>query len=337
MNVRDDISPCKWCARRGQCDPQCSYYADISDITTNNKASLSKIQELTYELEVKEAMSQDIITVNPNDAMVDVKIILRDNRISGLPVVNHGKLTGIVSLENVITFIMNGGVDEKVRDNMTKGVKSLYADEPLIYAVSKFEQFGYGRFPVLDRDTAKLVGIITKGDVIKCLLSNLHISYYDEEIHKYRASHIFEDITSDETTLILRHKIKGGNYKVAGGQSGHLKVNLRRLNIPPHIIRRIIVAACEAEMNIIVFTDGGELTVYVEEDKVTINAIDNGPGIPDIDKAMQSGYSTAPDWVRELGFGAGMGLPNIKSCSDEMRIDSTPGKGTNLEFVVFLK
>ncbi len=74
----------------------------------------------------------------------------------------------------------------------------------------------------------------------------------------------------------------------------------------------------------------------MEEDKISVNAIDHGPGIPDIEKAMQPGFSTAPDWVREMGFGAGMGLPNIKNCSDEMRINTTPEEGTNLELIFYL-
>jgi serine/threonine-protein kinase RsbT len=89
-------------------------------------------------------------------------------------------------------------------------------------------------------------------------------------------------------------------------------------------------------MNIIIFTDGGEIIARVEEDKIRVNAMDNGPGIPDVEKAMQPGYSTAPDWVREMGFGAGMGLPNIKNCTDDMNINSRPGKGTKLEFIVYL-
>ena len=156
-----------------------------------------------------------------------------------------------------------------------------------------------------------MVGILTKGDIIKCLLKKLEIDYHEEEIHKYRASHIFEDINSDNTTLILRHKIIGGNHKHAGEQSGYLKINLLRLGIPPQIVRRIVIASCEAEMNIIIYTEGGELTVCVEEESITVNAIDSGPGIPDIEK--------------------------IKNCSDEMRIDSKPGEGTNVEFVFFLK
>lgn len=297
----------------------------------------STIQELTYELRVQEAMRREVITVSPEITMNMVREIFRKNRISGLPVVENDKLLGIISLENFITCIMNGGIEETVRNNMTTAVHVLYADEPLIHAVSKFEESGYGRFPVLDRDTAKLAGIITKGDVIECLLKKLHIRYYEEEIHKYRASHIFEDLGSEKTTLTLRYNIAGGSYKSAGKQSNALKVNLLRLGVLPQAIRRITVAACEAEMNIIVFTDGGELVASVEEDKITVHAIDHGPGIPDIEQAMQPGYSTAPDWVREMGFGAGMGLPNIKSCSDAMRIDTVVGQGTNLEFVVFLK
>jgi anti-sigma regulatory factor (Ser/Thr protein kinase)/predicted transcriptional regulator len=282
-------------------------------------------------------MSPDVISVRPTDTMTEVRKLLLDNRISGLPVVEHEKLTGIISLDNFITCIMYGRMNETVSDHMTVEVVSFYPDEPLIHAINKFEKLGYGRFPVLDRNTKKLVGIITKGDIIKCLLKKLETNYHEEEIHKYRASHIFEDINSDQTRLILRHNITGGNHKHAGEQSGYLKTNLLRLGIPPQIVRRIVIASCEAEMNIIIFTEGGEIAACVEEDKITVNAIDHGPGIPDIEKALQPGFSTAPDWVRDMGFGAGMGLPNIKNCSDEMRIDSKPGEGTNVEFVVFLR
>lgn len=217
---------------------------------------------------------------------------------------------------------------------MTGDLKFIHSDEPLIHAISRFDKLGFGRFPVVERNSKKLVGIITKGDIIKCLLKKLEIDYQHDEIQKYRASHIFEDINSDRTTVILRHKIKGQDYKKAGEQSGNLKVNLLRLGVPAKIARRVVIASCEVEMNIIIFTDGGEIIARIEEDKIQVNAIDSGPGIQDIDKAMQPGFSTAPDWVREMGFGAGMGLPNIKNCTDEMKINSQIGKGTNLEFIV---
>ena len=299
-----------------------------------DKVSSLKIQELAYELKVEDAMSSDIVTVAPNSKMSDVRRILKDKRISGLPVVEKENIVGIISIENFIKCLVDGGINNKVKDHMTADIKCINSDEPLIHAISRFDNLGYGRFPVVERDSEKLVGIITKGDIIKCLLKKLEIDYHFEEIQKYRASHIFKDINSDRTTVILRHKIKGKDYKKAGEQSGHLKVNLLRLGIPAKTARRVVIASCEAEMNIIIFTDGGELIARIEEDKIQVNAIDDGPGIQDINKAMQPGFSTAPDWVREMGFGAGMGLPNIKNCTDKMKIDSKIGKGTNLEFIV---
>lgn len=132
----------------------------------------------------------------------------------------------------------------------------------------------------------------------------------------------------------MHYCIKGGSFDHAGEASSQLKRNLQTLGLPPDAIRRIAIASYEAEMNLVVFTEGGELVACVEPRKVTINAVDIGPGIPDIELAMQPGYSTAPDWVRELGFGAGMGLPNIKKCSDEMKLESKVGVGTNLQFTV---
>jgi CBS domain-containing protein/anti-sigma regulatory factor (Ser/Thr protein kinase) len=304
---------------------------------TKDKVSPTKTQELAYEFKVKDAMTAEIISVSPKNTMSDVRKILQNKRISGMPVVDRGKLVGIISIDNFIDCIMSGRIDEIVENNMTTKIESLYSDEPLIHAISKFDRLGYGRFPVLEHDTGKLVGVITKGDIIKCLLKKLEINYHEEEIQRYRASHIFEDIRSDKTTLALTYKIKGGDYKHAGEQSGYLKINLLRLGISPPVARRVIVASCEAEMNIIIFTEGGEISARVEEDRIRVNAVDNGPGIQDVEKAMEPGFSTAPDWVREMGFGAGMGLPNIENCADEMKIDSKPGQGTNLEFSVFME
>jgi anti-sigma regulatory factor (Ser/Thr protein kinase) len=106
------------------------------------------------------------------------------------------------------------------------------------------------------------------------------------------------------------------------------------LGIHPHVIRRVAVATYEAEINIVVYTEGGEIVAEVRPNHIKIEALDKGPGIPDIEQAMQPGYSTAPDWVREMGFGAGMGLPNIKSCADEMQLRSTVGVGTHLTITI---
>jgi anti-sigma regulatory factor (Ser/Thr protein kinase) len=109
------------------------------------------------------------------------------------------------------------------------------------------------------------------------------------------------------------------------------------LGFQPETIRRVAISAFEAEMNMVIYTPEGELIAKIYPDKIIVKAKDSGPGIPDVNKAMRPGFSTAPDWVRELGFGAGMGLPNIKNYSDEMMLESKLNKGTNLNFVVHTK
>ena len=128
--------------------------------------------------------------------------------------------------------------------------------------------------------------------------------------------------------LTFHFDVDGENFVSAGQASVQVKKNLRELGFPPEVIRRVSIAMYEGEINMVIHAGGGEADVDVFEDRIVIVLTDHGPGIPDIDLAMQEGYSTATDRVRSLGFGAGMGLPNMKRYTDEMRIDSTVGKGT---------
>ncbi len=296
---------------------------------------ITRVQELVYELKVGDVMTRKVITVHPENRMSEFRKILKENLISGAPVVNgHHHLVGIMSIEDFINWLNSGEGDTKIEERMSKNVKTVYVDEPLVQAVSQFKKFGFGRFPVIERETGNLVGMITKGDIVKGMLKQMELDYHEEEIHRYRASHIFEDIIADHATLTLQYTVNGGNFKNAGESSSDLKKTLRRLNVHPRIIRRVVIATYEAEMNILIFAKKGELIVEVTPEHIRIEARDAGPGIPDIEKAMQSGYSTAPDWVREMGFGAGMGLENIKKCSNEMDIKSQVGKGTHLTFII---
>ncbi len=296
----------------------------------------SKTQELTYELKVEQVMHENVTTLKPESTMKDVRRILSKNKISGIPVVDDDILVGIITIEDfIICLLEDGEIDEKVENRMTKKVVTVYSDEPIVQVVSKFVKSGYGRFPVVDRDKKRLIGIITKGDIIGGLLKKLEIDYHKEEIHKSRASHIFEDVISDNSTLILQYHIKGGEFKKAGEQTSKFRKSLLRLGFLPETIRRVAIATFEAEMNIVIFTSGGEITAKIQPGNIMVSAIDSGPGIPDVNKVMRQGYSTAPDWVRELGFGAGMGLPNIKNYSDKMTLESKVNEGTNLNFVIY--
>lgn len=137
-------------------------------------------------------------------------------------------------------------------------------------------------------------------------------------------------------SLTFHFDVDGEDFTSAGQASVQVKKNLRRLGIPPEIIRQVSIAMYEGEINMVIHAGGGKADVIVSEDKIEIILEDHGPGIPDVELAMQEGYSTAPDSVRSLGFGAGMGLPNMKRYMDEMTIDSVVGKGTTVKMAVYL-
>ncbi len=130
--------------------------------------------------------------------------------------------------------------------------------------------------------------------------------------------------------LVFRFDVDGEDFTSAGQASVQVKKNLRQLGIDPEIIRRVSIAMYEGEINMVIHARGGVAEVRVDEDHIEIILEDHGPGIKDIDKAMQEGYSTAPDEIRSLGFGAGMGLPNMKRHTDSLEIFSTVGVGTKI-------
>ena len=125
-------------------------------------------------------------------------------------------------------------------------------------------------------------------------------------------------------------EIQGRNFDKAGEVSGEIKVILRDLGIDAVNLRRLVIVAYEGEMNVVMYANRATLTLILTDDDVNLEITDEGPGIPDIELALQEGYSTASDVMRELGFGFGMGLPNMKKNSDEFRIESEVGKGTSV-------
>lgn len=130
--------------------------------------------------------------------------------------------------------------------------------------------------------------------------------------------------------------VDGEDFSSAGHASISVKKSLRQLGIPPETIRKVSIAMYEGEINMVIHAGGGEADVIVYEDRIEICLKDNGPGIADVKLAMQEGFSTAPDNIRSLGFGAGMGLPNMKRYSDSMEIDTELGKGTCITMTVML-
>ena len=132
----------------------------------------------------------------------------------------------------------------------------------------------------------------------------------------------------------LHYDVPGDDFTRAGEASGAVKATLKKLGFPPEVIRKVAIAMYEGEINLVIHAGGGEADVEILPNRITVVLTDHGPGIPDVEKAMQEGFSTAPENVRNLGFGAGMGLPNIKKYTDDLQIDTELGVGTRITMTV---
>ena len=140
----------------------------------------------------------------------------------------------------------------------------------------------------------------------------------------------------DKQGLVLEFLLKAGDFNAAGEASGRIKKVLQQIGVKADVIRRIAISAYEGEMNVIIHSVGGVIEAHIFPDRTELDIKDQGPGIADVKLAMQEGYSTAPDNIRALGFGAGMGLPNMKRYTDEMKIDTVLKKGTTVTMKVYI-
>jgi CBS domain-containing protein/anti-sigma regulatory factor (Ser/Thr protein kinase) len=305
-------------------------------ITDRDANEINRVEELSYDLKVRDVMTTKLITASPQESLFDVLELLRINRISGVPVVQDDELIGIISIEDIVHAMEKNDLTEMVGQYMTHFLVTVANYDSIYKAMQTFAERKVGRLPVVDENN-KLVGMITKGDITRGILTALQKDYKEEEVRRYRASHLFEDIISDRTTLVLRYNIKARDFTHGGNASSNIKRALLRLGADAQIARRCGIAVYEAEMNLIIHsTNGGILKLEVEPHRITMSTTDDGPGISDIEQVLQPGYSTATDQVREMGFGAGMGLVNINRCVDKMEIESTVGKGTKLIMRIYV-
>ena len=139
-----------------------------------------------------------------------------------------------------------------------------------------------------------------------------------------------------DEAIVLKYEISPDDFTRAGEASSDVKGKLKQLGVSPEAVRKVAIAMYEGEINMVIHARGGEITVEITPSEIKMILADVGPGIPDVDQAMKAGYSTAPDEVRSLGFGAGMGLPNMKKYTDDMKIDTTIGVGTTITMIVRL-
>ena len=139
-----------------------------------------------------------------------------------------------------------------------------------------------------------------------------------------------------DEAIVLKYEISPDDFTRAGEASSDVKGKLKQLGVSPEAIRKVAIAMYEGEINMVIHANGGEITVEITPVEIKMILADVGPGIPDVEQAMKAGYSTAPDEVRSLGFGAGMGLPNMKKYTDDMTIETKMGVGTTITMIVKL-
>jgi len=294
---------------------------------------ISIISELMYQLKVRDVMTKNVHTVAPENTLREVQAVMRDNKISGVPVASDGKLVGIISLDDIIRALDFGEMDSTAEDKMTREVQTVGVGVSVIKAIDEMEQCGFGRLPVIDRDH-NLVGIVTHWDVVKKLIFLLQDVVLKAEARERSLADATPAPANEVEGATYEFEVRKDDFENAGIAASTVKKQLQKMEVSPAIIRRIAVAMYETEINIIIHSLGGKMTAEIFPDRVRVISKDEGPGIANVEKALTEGFSTASAKAREMGFGAGMGLPNIKRCVDDFKIESAAGESTTIVFGV---
>ncbi len=302
----------------------------MNDIPPTRDDSALRIQELAYGVKVRDVMTTKVFAVTRNCTMREVQAVMKNNGISGVPVVDDRHVIGIISMNDIVNALEGGCLDDAVALHMVPDVQTLSDEVPLTFAMSAFSKYSYRRLPIVNRKN-ELVGIITPRNINLSLISEL--SRQLDEIEENGAP---PEIAGEPAVFYRIYRLARYDFEHGGRASAELKKELQKRGIPPKVIRRAAIASYELEINIVAHSHGGTFAVLVDGGRVRITANDFGPGIPDIDAAMAEGFSTANDWIRSQGFGAGMGLPNAKRVSDEFEIQSGVEMGTMVKAIVYL-
>lgn len=287
------------------------------------------VTEILLRLKIKDAMSTDLCTAAPDTTLRQIQYFMKERRISGIPIMEGRRMIGIISVDDIINALDQGYIEESAQRFMTKKIVALEDDMPLSFAISYFNKYPYGRFPVINKDQ-ELVGILTSRDILTSLVQalNQEIIVLEEKIQPETPVHHYEGMEI--------FPVKHLDFENAGKASFEIKKILTENNIDQKIIRRAAIASYELEINLAIHSVGGQLEFELKDSEMIITARDKGPGIKDTSKVVEEGYSTANDWIRSLGFGAGMGLPNVKKVSDRFSIQSQVGLGTIVTSVITL-
>ena len=295
------------------------------------------IMELLQRLRVKDVMrDHDIISVVRTDTMHFAQNLMKRYHISGVPVVEGKRLFGIVSINDIILALEGGWIGDPCQKHMATNLVVLEEDMPLAFALKYFENYIFGRFPVLNKER-DLVGIVSQRDVTRILMRELTrelARLEGDSSHQGAQQGGGSPAPKSEAALpyysMRQFVVVRNDLTNAGKAANEIKRMLGDAGVEKKIIRRIAVAAYELEINVCIHSLGGSITFILDPHKATVIAKDKGPGIKDVEWALRDGTSTANDWIRSMGFGAGMGLSNSKRVADVFDIKSTVPSGTTV-------
>ena len=286
------------------------------------------VLELIFRLKIKDVMTRRLLTAQPSTPLRVIQGVMKENGITGVPITDGNRLLGMISMDDILRALDGGYIEAPAERWMTRNLIVLEDDMPLSFGISYLDKYKFGRFPVLSKEK-ELVGILTSRDVIVALLLevNKQVEQLEEEVaHEAAAG-------APEAGTYREYATRTFDFENAGKASLEIRKILKEAGLDPKLIRRVAVAAYELELNQVVHSSGGTISFHWKNDAITVTAKDGGPGIPDLEAAMEEGFSTATEWVRSLGFGAGMGLPNARRVADEFDINSGE-EGTTVRVIM---
>ena len=290
------------------------------------------VMELLQRLRVKDVMrSRDIASVVRTDSLRYAENLMKRYRISGVPVLEDRRLFGIVSIQDIIKALEGEWIGETCQKHMSTNLVVLEEDMPLAFAIKYFQNYTFGRFPVLDKDR-NFVGIVSQRDVTRVLMQELtnELARLEGKVADTQPREEAKGEGALPYYSMRQFVVVHNDLTNAGKAANEIKKMMKDAGVNNKMIRRIAVAAYELEINICIHSVGGTLTFVLDDKEAQIVAKDRGPGIKDVEWALRDGTSTANDWIRSMGFGAGMGLANSKRVSDTFEIVSKIPNGTTV-------
>ena len=307
-------------------------------MTENNQ--LARYAAIFEDIKAGDIMSSNVVEISAEKKIAHAKELMKIKKISGMPVVDEKKqLIGIISIEDIIHALEFNKINDPIRKIMSTQVITIHKDDSLAAVVDKFENYKYGRFPVVD-DEKHVCGIISKEDILHGILEKFNLIYIHDQKRTSTLNTEYSAITGERLKTEeakFHYQIDSGDIDAAGTGAALLKQFLAGKNFNSDIVRRVGVATYEAETNVVIHSRGqGDIYFFQDEDRFIVRVVDNGIGIEDLEKAMKEGYSTAPDYIRERGFGAGMGIANMKRFADKLVIISEKNAGTQVEMIFYL-